>query len=60
MTLFIPPNHVAESSSLPKHHLDPSDRMLVGQARVEKPMQSSVDAEISNHDVPRIQAIFPA
>ena len=51
--LPIIPAHAVLSGTLPRHHADPFDRMLVAQAMVEKLLLVSVDAEIGQYDVKR-------
>jgi PIN domain nuclease of toxin-antitoxin system len=46
--------HVLELDSLPLHHRDPFDRLLVAQARVEKAILISSDPEIAKYDVQTI------
>ncbi|MBC7999179.1 MAG: type II toxin-antitoxin system VapC family toxin [Leptolyngbya sp.] len=46
--------HVLELDSLPLHHHDPFDRLLVAQARVENAILISSDPEIAKYDVQTI------
>ncbi len=43
--------HIIESTSLPMHHRDPFDRMLIAQARLESLTLISKDAVFPNYDV---------
>ena len=43
--------HVIESASLPAHHGDPFDRMLIAQARVEELTVVTADPWFSRYDV---------
>jgi PIN domain nuclease of toxin-antitoxin system len=43
--------HAAEVGRLPPHHADPFDRMLVGQARVERLVLVTHDEQIRAYDV---------
>lgn len=43
---------VAEYSSLPAHHSDPFDRMLVAQARVRGLTLMTRDSQLERYDVP--------
>ena len=43
--------HAAEAGRLPPHHADPFDRMLVGQARVERLVLVTHDEQIKAYDV---------
>jgi PIN domain nuclease of toxin-antitoxin system len=46
--------HVAKIATLPFHHRDPFDRLLVAQALVEKMAIISADAVLSEYGVKRI------
>ena len=48
--------HVRELASLPMHHRDPFDRMLVAQARADGYTFVSVDEAIAAYDVPQLSA----
>ena len=48
--------HLSELKTLPFHHKDPFDRLLIAQARVEKLTLVTRDAEIMKYDVPMIAA----
>jgi PIN domain nuclease of toxin-antitoxin system len=48
--------HVLRVASLPDHHRDPFDRLLVAQAQVESLTLISTDAKIAAYDV----ALLPA
>lgn len=54
--LGIEADHVIELSSLPDHHRDPFDRMLVSQARAEDMPLMTADAQIGAYSVDRIAA----
>lgn len=43
--------HAAEASSLPQHHHDPFDRMLIAQARCESLTLVTHDKHIQEYDV---------
>lgn len=43
--------HAAEAGSLPRHHADPFDRMLVAQARVERLTLVTHDVVFEAYDV---------
>ena len=49
--LPILPAHAVVAGSLPRHHGDPFDRMLIAQAMVEDLMLVSVDAAMARYDV---------
>ncbi len=44
--------HAAEVGTLPLHHRDPFDRMLVAQARLEGMTLATADATLASYDVP--------
>lgn len=46
--------HITEVLTLPFHHRDPFDRMLIAQARVENTPIISVDAMLDSYGVQRI------
>jgi PIN domain nuclease of toxin-antitoxin system len=48
--------HALRVASLPPHHGDPFDRLLVAQAQVEKLTIVTVDPQIERYDVPVIRA----
>lgn len=52
MTFF----HAERAGSLPLHHRDPFDRMLVAQAQIERLLLVTGDARILRYDVPTIAA----
>ena len=54
--LPILPAHAVVAGSLPRHHGDPFDRMLIAQAMVEDLMLVSVDAAVRGYNV----RTFPA
>lgn len=49
-------DHALAAGSLPRHHADPFDRMLVAQARIEGLTLVSEDAAIAAYDVPLLSA----
>lgn len=49
--LSICAEHAFEATSLPHHHRDPFDRMLIAQARIEGAMLVSGDGFIKSYDV---------
>lgn len=50
-TLAITAGHALDAGSLPTHHADPFDRMLIAQARAEHLSLVSVDDRFSDYDV---------
>lgn len=54
--LGIEAGHLIELTSLPDHHRDPFDRMLVAQARVEDMPIMTRDTDIAAYSVDRIAA----
>ncbi|HEX5727235.1 MAG TPA: type II toxin-antitoxin system VapC family toxin [Longimicrobiaceae bacterium] len=52
--LPILPQHVIALASLPFHHRDPFDRMLVAQATVEGASVVSADPTLDAYEIPRI------
>lgn len=48
--------HVFGVGTLPPHHGDPFDRLLVAQARVEDMTLVTADAMMARYDVPRLPA----
>jgi PIN domain nuclease of toxin-antitoxin system len=46
--------HIAAVSSLPFHHRDPFDRMLIAQAQVEQMTIVSVDAALDAYGIARL------
>lgn len=46
--------HAEAVGSLPAHHRDPFDRMLIAQARIEDLTIVSRDATFDRYDVPRL------
>ena len=54
-TLFgVSPSHVIALLTLPFHHKDPFDRMLVAQARTERLTLVTCDEKIALYDVPQL------
>jgi PIN domain nuclease of toxin-antitoxin system len=51
--LSIQPHHVAPLTSLPFHHRDPFDRLLIAQAMVERIPLVSADAVFDSYPVQR-------
>lgn len=49
--LAITPRHATEAACLPRHHRDPWDRLLVGQARIERAVLVTADSWISAYGV---------
>lgn len=47
-------DHALEAGSLPHHHRDPFDRMLVVQARMEEMPIISADAELDRYGIDRV------
>lgn len=52
LTIQLP--HVLELATLPLHHKDPFDRLLIAQARFEDAVILSDDSQISKYPVPLI------
>lgn len=52
--LSIKPKHIQEYGTLPMHHRDPFDRMLIAQARCEQLILASEDASIKKYNVATI------
>ena len=52
--LAIEPRHTAALITMPYHHKDPFDRLLIAQAIVEGIRLVSADAIIHTYGVPRI------
>jgi PIN domain nuclease of toxin-antitoxin system len=48
--------HAMESAALPLHHLDPFDRILIAQARLESVAILSADSAFDAYDVKLIRA----
>lgn len=48
--------HALAVETLPLHHKDPFDRLLVAQAKIEKLTLVTRDAKIAAYDVPTIMA----
>lgn len=49
--LAIQPGHAIAAGSLPRHHDDPFDRMLIAQALTENLTLMSVDPTVARYDV---------
>ena len=49
-------SHALQVSTLPMHHRDPFDRLLVAQAQVEKAILVTTDSQLAPYDVDRMQA----
>jgi PIN domain nuclease of toxin-antitoxin system len=54
MVLPLDPGHIVAASTLPLHHRDPFDRMLIGQAKHEGMQLITVDAQFKAYNVPLI------
>jgi PIN domain nuclease of toxin-antitoxin system len=52
--LDITPVHAEAVGSLPPHHADPFDRLLIAQARIEKMKLLTIDGQSSLYDVDMI------
>jgi len=53
--LDIGPRHILELSTLPLHHRDPFDRMLIAQAKHEDMHLLTADVHFGAYDVPVIE-----
>jgi PIN domain nuclease of toxin-antitoxin system len=53
-TLDVTPSHAEAAGSLPLHHTDPFDRMLIAQAKVEGFVLVSMDRQLLPYGVPAI------
>lgn len=49
-------SHALRVASLPRHHEDPFDRLLVAQAQLEALTIITADAALTRYDVPVLQA----
>jgi PIN domain nuclease of toxin-antitoxin system len=49
--LDITPTHAEAVTSLPPHHADPFDRLLIAQARIEKLTLLTMDSQFSRYDI---------
>jgi PIN domain nuclease of toxin-antitoxin system len=49
--LSILPNHVFHTASLPLHHSDPFDRLLIAQAQLEGLTLVTADKQFAHYDV---------
>lgn len=49
--LSITPAHVLHTASLPRHHGDPFDRLLVAQAQIEGLTLVTADRRLASYDV---------
>ncbi len=58
---FLPilPAHAVAAGTLPRHHGDPFDRMLIAQAMVENLILVTTDSAIARYDVPIFGAAGP-
>ena len=54
--LPIATSHAVASASLPPHHRDPFDRLLIAQARIEDMTLVTADAAIRRYDVETLDA----
>lgn len=50
--LDIKPSHILKLDTLPLHHQDPFDRILISQALVDKCTLVTTDSNIKKYDVP--------
>ncbi len=50
-TLPIRPGHALRAASLPQHHRDPFDRMLVAQAQLEELALMTADSKLTQYEV---------
>jgi len=48
--------HAVASATLPRHHADPFDRLLVAQARLEKMTLVTGDRELARYEVDILEA----
>ncbi|WP_419938750.1 type II toxin-antitoxin system VapC family toxin [Candidatus Palauibacter sp.] len=49
-------DHAERAATLPQHHRDPFDRMLIAQARAEGLILVTRDSRITLYDVPTLRA----
>jgi PIN domain nuclease of toxin-antitoxin system len=49
-------DHALASASLPQHHRDPFDRMMIAQARAEEMTLATADERLKQYDVPIVFA----
>ena len=54
--LSIGPTHAETAPTLPLHHRDPFDRMLIAQAQLESLTLVTADERLSFYDVPVVDA----
>jgi PIN domain nuclease of toxin-antitoxin system len=54
--LAVTQDHVIAAAELPRHHEDPFDRMLIGQAQVEDLLILTADAQFERYEVRVIDA----
>jgi PIN domain nuclease of toxin-antitoxin system len=54
--LAVTPEHAAWVASLPEHHTDPFDRLLVAQATVENLVVVTADRQFAAYGVPLLDA----
>ncbi|NEN24513.1 type II toxin-antitoxin system VapC family toxin [Cryomorpha ignava] len=47
-------NHILRNASLPFHHQDPFDRIIIAQAMSEKMIIVTKDSQIENYDTPTV------
>ena len=47
-------NHLFAAENLPLHHKDPFDRLLIGQAQIEKLTIVSADSALDAYDIERV------
>ncbi|WP_435021121.1 type II toxin-antitoxin system VapC family toxin [Nostoc sp. CALU 1950] len=54
--LSITEHHAVKAASLPEHHKDPFDRLLIAQAILEKMIIITSDTQFINYGVPLLFA----
>lgn len=52
--LYITLEHATTVESLPSHHKDPFDRLLVSQAMIEQVPIVSIDSQLDNYSITRL------
>ncbi len=53
--LLIQPNHITHYLTLPLHHRDPFDRMLVAQAKAEQLICVTADEALTHYGIPTLR-----
>jgi PIN domain nuclease of toxin-antitoxin system len=56
-TLAIEPHHALRAATLPAHHRDPFDRLLIAQAQLDGLPLLTADPVIDNYEVETIAAV---